>query len=356
MEENNKKRINIDAFKLLTIVWNDRKKMAIYCGVAAIFAIIVAFSIPRIYKSSVMLAPESSGSSLVSNISSLASMVGMDINLGENNDAIFPEIYPDLMQSTKFLVGLFDVPVVSKDGEIKTTYYNYIKEKQKTPWWDYPKELLISFIKSLKKKDNATGNGKLDPTMLSKDDYDIVQSISSNIDCKVDKKTSVISITITDQDALIAKTIADSVKSKLQDFITDYRTNKARNDLAYMEQLCKEAEADYIKARHNYATYSDNYLGLVRESYKVKQEELENEMELRYNIYTQVIQQLQISKAKVQERTPAFTEIQPAIVPVKHSNTPKIVILIAFLMLGFIVRLLVLIWKNKEVLLTPVDK
>ena len=129
--------------------------MAIYCGVAAVFAIIVAFSIPRIYKSSVMLAPESSGSSLVSNISSLASMVGMDINLGENNDAIFPEIYPDLMQSTKFLVGLFDIPVVSKDGEIKTTYYNYMKDEQKIPWWGYPSALLSNFIKSLKGKDRT---------------------------------------------------------------------------------------------------------------------------------------------------------------------------------------------------------
>lgn len=354
MEE--KKKINIDAIRLLTILWNDRRKMAIYCGVAAVFAIIVAFSIPRIYKSSVMLAPESSGSSLVSNISSLASMVGMDINLGENNDAIFPEIYPDLMQSTKFLVGLFDIPVVSKDGEIKTTYYNYMKDEQKIPWWGYPSALLSNFIKSLKGKDDTTSNGKLDPTMLSKDDFDVAQAISGSIDCKVDKKTSVISITVTDQDALIAKTIADSVMSKLQDFIIDYRTNKARNDLAYMNQLCKEAEADYAKARHNYATYSDNYVGLVRESYKVKQEELENEMQLRYNIYTQVIQQLQISKAKVQERTPAFTEIQPAVLPVKHSNTPKVIILIAFLMLGFMARLLVLLWKNKEVLLTPVDE
>lgn len=354
--EEKRKKINIDVIRLLTFLWNDRRKMAIYCGIAAVFAIIVAFSIPRIYKSSVMLAPESSGSSLVSNISSLASMVGMDINLGENNDAIFPEIYPDLMQSTKFLVGLFDIPVVSKDGEIKATYYTYMKDKQKIPWWSYPSALLSKFIKSLKGRDDTSSNAKFNPTMLSKDDFDVAQAISNNIDCKVDKKTSVISITVTDQDALIAKTIADSVMSKLQDFIIVYRTNKARNDLAYMNQLCKEAEADYVKARHNYATYSDNYLGLVRESYKVKQEELENEMQLRYNIYTQVIQQLQISKAKVQERTPAFTEIQPAVLPVKHSNTPKVVILIAFLMLGFMVRLLVLLWKNKEMLLTPVDE
>ena len=350
MEENKSHRINIDLFKLIKILLDDKKKIATYCGIGAVIGIIVAFSIPRIYKSSVMLAPESSGSSLTSNISSLAAMVGMDMKLGGNDDAIYPEIYPDLLLSTKFLVGLFDVPIVTKDQKIKTTLYDYIKTKQKDPWWDYPKILLIRLFKMLK-GEKPSSSKEIDPTMLSKDDYEIAQGISHSIDCKVDKKTNVISITTTAQDALAAKIIADSVKSKLQEFITDYRTNKARHDLAYMEQLCKEAEADYRQARINYATYSDNNLKMVRESYKVKQEALENELQLRYNIYTQVIQQLQISKAKVQERTPAFTEIQPATVPVKHSNTPKIIILMLFVFLGFVIRASVLLWKKKEQIL-----
>lgn len=351
MEEKNKKNLSIDIVKLLNLAWNDRKMIGIYCGVAAVFSIIVAFSIPRIYKSTVVLAPESSGNSLTSNISSLASMVGMDMKFGADDDAIYPEIYPDLMQSTKFLVGLFDIPIVTKDKEIKTTYYDYIKNKQKIPWWQYPKNVVEDLIKKLKGKQEKV-NGPLDPTMLSKEDYDITQSISSCIDCQVDKKTNVITITVTAQDPLVAKTVTDSVKSKLQEYITDYRTNKARHDLSYMEKLCKEAQADYDKARHNYAVYSDNYMSLVRESYKVKQEELENEMQLRYNIYTQIIQQLQISKAKVQERTPAFTEIQPAIVPIKHSNMPKVIILGAFIFLAVLVRLAILVWKNKNIVFT----
>ncbi len=351
MEEKEKVKMHIDIVRLSSLIFKDKRKMLSYLGVGALMGIIVAFSIPRIYKSSVMLAPESSNSSLTSNISSLASMVGMDMKLGGSDDAIYPEIYPDLMLSTKFLCSLFDIPIVTKDHKIETTLYDYIKTKQKDPWWQYPQKLLTTLIKKIKgQQDNKSG--KLDPTMLSKDDYDITQAISRSIDCKVDKKTSVISITITAQDALVAKILADSVQSRLQGFITDYRTNKARHDLAYMESLCKEAEADYNEARHNYASYSDNYLGLVRESYKVKQEELENEMQLRYNIYTQVIQQLQISKAKVQERTPAFTEIQPATVPVKHSNTPKIFILSAFIFLAFLIRTSILIWRNKSTIFT----
>ena len=76
-----------------------------------------------------MLAPEgSSSNNLTSNLSSLASMVGMNMNLGNMSDAIFPEVYPDLMKSNQFIVGLFNIKVKSKDGKINICYYDYIKK------------------------------------------------------------------------------------------------------------------------------------------------------------------------------------------------------------------------------------
>ena len=71
-------------------------------------------------------------------------------------------------------------------------------------------------------------------------------------------------------------------------------------------------------------------------------------MQLKYNIYTNVVEQLQLAKAKVQERTPAFTVIQSATVPIKHSSRPKIVTLLIWLILGFLLRFGILFWKNKE--------
>ena len=75
---------------------------------------------------------------------------------------------------------------------------------------------------------------------------------------------------------------------------------------------------------------------------------LESEMQLKYNIYQQVAEQRQLAVAKVQERTPAFTIIQEATVPVKHSNTPKIVTLTIWIILGFLVRFSMLVFKNRN--------
>jgi uncharacterized protein involved in exopolysaccharide biosynthesis len=69
---------------------------------------------------------------------------------------------------------------------------------------------------------------------------------------------------------------------------------------------------------------------------------------LKYNIYQQVVEQLQLAKAKVQERTPAFTIVQGATVPIKHSSRPKVVTLIIWMLLGFLLRVGMLFWHKRQ--------
>ena len=110
MEEYQSKKIVIDYFGLVKVIKSDKLWMGLFVGLAAVLGLAVAFGTPKEYKSSVMLAPETATSNnLTSGISSLASMVGMDMNFGNSDDAIYPELYPDLIQSTDFLVNLFPI-------------------------------------------------------------------------------------------------------------------------------------------------------------------------------------------------------------------------------------------------------
>ena len=58
-----------------------------------------------------------------------------------------------------------------------------------------------------------------------------------------------------------------------------------------------------------------------------------NEMQLAYGIYTQLAQQKEIARAKVQERTPVYTVMQPAVVPRLAAGPRKLFILVGFLFL-----------------------
>lgn len=341
-------RININVFDVIAILKADVKKLVMFAIIGAVAGIVVAFSIPKTYKSTVVLAPEESGTGFMGSISSLASLVGMDMKLGKTGDAIYPEIYPDVMGSTDFLVGLFSVPVTTKDKSYSADYATYLEKKTKSPWWEYPKNLLVQAIKKVKGGGGApyTPGKKIDPFQLSKDQYDLMLGISGNISCSVDKKTNVITITVTDQDPYIAACMADTVTSRLQRLITDYRTKKSREDVEYLKGIQAESLVKYKKAQGNYSAYVESHRNSSLESINQMQEKLMSDMDMAQNIYTTVSEQLELAKAKVQEKTPAFTTIQSASVPVKHSNTPKIVILALFVFLAIAIRGAVLIYKN----------
>ena len=129
--------------------------------------------------------------------------------------------------------------------------------------------------------------------------------------------------------------MADSVKTHLQQAITDYRTRKARVDLDYNQKLYNETKARYEKARQAYAAFADSNQDIILESVRSKRADLENEMQMQYNAYTQVAAQLTAASARVQEETPAFTTIQRATVPVEKSGPARAKKLLIFLFLAF---------------------
>jgi uncharacterized protein involved in exopolysaccharide biosynthesis len=343
-----KKIININAIELIRLLIADKKKMLVYSCVAGVIGVIIAFGTPKVYESTVVLAPEESGNSFSGSISSLASMVGMDMKIGQTGDAIYPEIYPDLMGSTGFIVGLFPITVTKEKTGETYSYMDYLQNHQKMAISDYPFALISTIIKKMSEDDQPDSGHQINPRHLTKKEDEIVKAIKGNINCSVDKKTNVITITVKDQDPFIAATVADSVQLHLQHAITDYRTRKARTDLEFMQQLFDEAKEEYNTARRAYASFCDANINVSLQSVRSKIDDLENEMQLKYNIYQQVVEQLQLAKAKVQERTPAFTIIQDATVPLKHSNRSKIASLVIWMIFGFMLRCGMLFWKNRK--------
>lgn len=312
-------------FKVLTIVF--------------VLSCIYIFSLPRFYRTDTKLAPEMGNMGSGSALGSLAASFGFDIGEMQTNDAITPLLYPDLMEDNGFVAGIMGIQVISQDGKINTTYHDYLHKHQKQTWWSYP----IVWLKSLlPKKNKDVGNKtEYDPYELSIDEDGILNAARSNIIITTDKKTGVISIDVQAQDPLICKTLADSIKDKLQIFITDYRTNKARTDYNYYKKLAEDAKQDYENARHQYGRTLDANSNVTLRSLELKMTDMENDMQLKYNTYTTINTQLQAANAKVQERTPAFTVIKGAAVPVRPAGPKRMIFVAAMLILASLISAIV---------------
>ena len=156
----------------------------------------------------------------------------------------------DIVSSVAFTTELFDVPVRDADGELQTTVYDYLQEHQRSPWWSTVISLpfkCIGWTVSLFSGDEeeADSTATVNPFQLTKKENEIVKALNNRIAVSVDKKSLTVSIAVTMQDPLISATLTDTVMQKLQDYITDYRTNKARHDLDFTQKLYDEAQQKY---------------------------------------------------------------------------------------------------------------
>lgn len=326
----------VDLIDMVLKLWNQRRSIAKSCGIAAVVSIIIGFSIPKEYTTTVTLAPEVSGTGKsMNNISALAGFAGLNLEGNQSGDALSPELYPDILSSTTFATELFNIKVKDSEGKLETTVYEYLSNYQKNPWWEYVFKLPITIINLLLPSDETETLQQVNPFHLTKNENKIVNQLAQNIKISIDKKTAVISLSVTMQDPLISATLTDSVMVKLQNYITNYRTNKARLDLVFTEKIHDESKQKYYKAQQEYANYIDRNQNIRLKSVEAIQERLQNEMSLAYNLYNQTAQQLQLARVKVQENTPAFTVIQSATVPLKPSKPSKKIILLGLVFLTF---------------------
>lgn len=332
--------LTIDWMALIRRILAIRRKLYLAAAVGLVAGVIIALSIPKQYTVSVTLSPEmgsgKSGGGLASMAASFLGGGGSD-----SPDALNATLAPDIVASTPFLLELFDARVRTANGKVDTTLVAYLDE-QSAPWWNTVLGLpgmAVGGIKSLfspAKEEPLTdtdspAGGSIE---LSEKEAGKLKSLRQSVLANVEKKTSITTLTVTLQDPKVTATVADSVVSKLQQYITAYRTRKAKEDCRYLEQLYRERQAEYYEAQQRYAKYVDANSNVVFQSTLAERERLQNDMSLAYQVYSQVAQQLQVARAKVQEEKPVFAVVEPAVVPREPSGTSRKVIVLGLVFLA----------------------
>lgn len=334
VQEPENDEITIDWMDILRRIIAIRKTLYKAAGVGVVLGIIIALSIPKQYTVTVTLSPEMGGDKASGGLASLASSF---LGGGASNspDALNATLAPDIVASTPFILELFNTRVQTLDGELDTTLVAYLDE-QKTPWFSYIVKapgMAIGAIKSLfTEKVDTTAT--LNPFQLTEKEYQKVEGLRKAITAEVDKKTAMTTVTVTLQDPKVTAMVADSVVGKLQQYIIDYRIKKAKEDCAYLEELYKERQQEYYETQSRYAHYFDTNRNIAFQSIRAEQERLQNDMNLAYQVYSQVAQQLQVARAKIQEEKPVFAVVEPASIPLEPSGTSRKTILLGIVFLA----------------------
>lgn len=353
MEDNNKGKTPqapIDIVKLFGKLWAAKKLYMIVMPAVLVGTYLLTLCVPRYYRCTVELAPENSDGSMTSSLGSIASSFGLGSlgKLGGSKDAINPLLYPDLLGSPDFIVTLLPIQVTTKEGETYT-YYEYLEKHQKAAVWDqYIINPLIDLFKKKEPSVPFSKDTRLDVRNLTKLQDEIIQGVSGKLKCAVDKKTDAITITVQDQDPEVCATIGDSVLSRMQQFIVEYRTKKARNDYNHYKKLLADAKLAYDNAVGSSAYYSDSHRNAIDQSVIAKTEDNTKQVSLKYQTYSALAVQLQVAEAKIQENTPAFTVIQSATLPHKPAGPKRVLWSLFVTVLTALVMTSVILYKKRD--------
>ena len=338
--QNKKKEQIIDFSRLWTALLRRKTTYFKVIPTTVLVVWIISLGLPDYYKCKIQLIPESNSGGGSGTLALLASSFGVNIGGGVSgsDDAITAFLYPDVMSSVEFKAELFKVMIQRPTDKAPMTYYDYLKDEQKDAWWISAREGLLDVFWGQQKIEKKAA--PVNPYELTPEQMAISGAVSSKIKCDFNTSKSqqtLIAVEVIDQEPYVAAQVADSVKQHLQDYITDYKTRKARYDLKFTEKLYKEAKKNYERARQLYADFMDSNQDIMLENVRQKQTDLENEMQLLYNNYNALSTQLLAAKVRVQEVTPAFTTLQASTVPLwpEGPNRSRIVVLFTIVALFF---------------------
>ena len=340
------KEAEIDLMDILRRIIGIRKTIYKAASIGLIIGVIIAICIPKQYTAEVTLSPEMSSNKGTGLSGLAASFLGSDVAMGDGTDALNASLSADIVSSTPFLLELSTMEIPASKG-VNMTLNTYLDEEY-VPWWSYVigfPSIIIDGAKSLFIEEdelvysNRTNKGVIE---LSQKESKKIEVLKNTITAIVDKKTSMTTVAVTLQNPKVAAVLADSVVKKLQEYIIDYRTTKAKEDCIYLEKLFKERQQEYYAAQKEYANYIDSHDNIILQSVRAEQERLQNDMSLAYQVYSQVANQLQVARAKVQEEKPVFAVVEPAVVPLKPSGISKKVYVLVFIFLSVCI---VMFWK-----------
>jgi len=251
-----------------------------------IFGFFYSLSIPKEYISTGKILPEVSHkpSNGMGALNQLLKKYNNNVDL-HNTEITSPEIYAEIIKSDNF--------------------YNYILNK----------EVRTTTNKKISFKSYYDFNFKTDNKIKY---YSIIQDIQKRIIITYDKRNNLIFITAKMQDPVVAADIANSTIIYLINYIIQYRTEKARQELHFIEDLEKKVSKDSSKS-------------------------IELRKEIQNGLSLSAVQ----IKIKIQEDTPIIPILEKAQIPVM-SNNSELKIIGGLTFIGFIIGVILAFLKSQN--------
>lgn len=335
MDSNNQNYQLIDWTKYVVALLKYWKQIGVITAVFAVIGVLVALNQEREYSVTVTLAPEASGGSSGSgSLGGIASMLGVSMGGSSGgSDALNVSIFPEIASSTPFLTSLFGVelnkmpqmpknPIEARkimNGPLPSVkLFDYLSGRDSD---NSDKGFFASFFGSEAKDEEDSEYLIVEKNWLTREQFVVLGNLKKKISVEVDNKSGMTTVTVGMKDPLMCAQLADTVCQRLRDFIFAYRTEKERQNFEYYEAMCDSTYKTMVESQAAYASSIDNNQNVILQKVSMRSQRLEQEASVASQVYQQMVQQRELSRAHLQEVKPVFAVVEPATLPLIPVNS-----------------------------------
>ena len=340
----------IDLIVLAKILWKRRWTVIWTLVIFILMGVFVALFSPVEYTAKTIMVPQmQSKSSGIGGLGSLAAMAGVNLDAMQGGSyELSPVVYPQIVQSLPFQKIIMHTPLTWEGLSKPVSLLYYYDSVFKPNPLDVIKKYTIglpglmlgvpgSILKLLKGSPVKSAAQVHDTVLLislSKEEKGMRRMLNGQLSLEVNSKEGYITLTAKAPEALAAAQIAQKAMQLLQEQVTEFKIDKARNNLAFVKSLVKEKEKEFSNAQSRLANFRDSNRKLVSAMAKTEEEKLVSEYQLTFSVYSEVAKQLESAKIKVKDETPTFSIVEPVSIPTEKSKPKKPVIVIIWFILG----------------------
>lgn len=343
----------IDYVALIQTYWQQRKTIFIVVFVFALIGFINAYSAQEEYTSQVKLMPESEQQQSLGGLGGLARQFGVNTSF-ESGEGIPVSFYPEVAKNLIMLNRLMNYQIRTQNIDEPLTLQEYFQQSaNKSPFAVIQKYtiglpgLILNWVRGLipspKKKntlqiDQSTEESHQTIIQNFNDaEWNMIENLRSRISVIQDQETGIIVVEVMMPDPVLAAETANQVVELLKEYITNYRTEKTKKDLEFIEERLDDAKIKFLEAQQALASYSDRQRGTTRATDDIERQRLENEFSIAFNIYNVMAQRLEETKIRLQEVTPVVSILDPPAIPNQRSEPQRMRIILVFVIIGFVV-------------------
>lgn len=343
----------IDIIGLLKDLWLNRRTIFIITGLIFLIGLFYYYGSEKIYYSEAILMPETtaSRSQFGQIFQQYETLFG--IQRYQPDEDIRVAMYPDIVKSLLFQIELMQHQIYFANIDRQMTIFEYFTDYYKKSLIDRMADLIwdltiglpsniIGFVQSL--FSDSTERLPVDfselrnfdrPMMLNPDVRRVAQIVSGYITVDREPLSGFVSIGVSFSDPHAATEMVIIVKNLLQEYVTDYRTEKSLNDLEFIRQMYENAKNNLLVVQDSLAAFQDRNVNIQRHSLILQQERMQTERDLAFTLYSTLARQLQEAEIQVQKETPVFRVHEPATIPTRPTHPRASRIIGGSLIVGF---------------------